>query len=932
MKKKYILFLITAVVFVLAACTVLVILLNKNSGANDVPPVPIVEKPEPVSVITGFEGEYDLNVIECGNGTVKSINDNSEYVLSGEKSLKLSVTDFANAEFSFSENIIEKNICDYDYVSFWVYADYDGVLALGNTAEWTSDNGIYVDSGIVGGIWKKIKITKADSLFDVIKYNLAFNWFTLSAVGKDAGKVVEYDFYIDDVRLYKEGMVGECDMFFAEGENYTSELKSYVAGEAFRLPEICVFSPEGYRIYRSDENVEKQIFDKNGNKIKGENGSYLINKAGKYTFVATYLHDGIQNRMTSLFDVLFVETSDVYGGVHTIGENILIPDVEIFKPGTTERQNGVDVAIEVNDPEGNKVNISDGSFVADVCGKYELIYEITGQVNGVENSHTLETALWVNNDGGLLADFSGGELDMFTIDQASTKISLELAVDEMYKQSSNGNRAALKAVLKDNKAAEIIFSDKFPVKNAEGSEYISMWIYNGSAADLTMEISNSNERAILRSGIWNFAVFFSDSFTGDFRGQKLLLYDTANQTALNGNIYIDNVRFITPGDAEEVRFSSNATTEIYNPDTGEGRRYSVNAQFELDLSIYSVRGEPLAEKAEAVRVVDKRNKQVPVIDGKYFTPTEMGKHTISLKIERDGIINTIDKVIEIGAQILISPDSKFLLTPGEVGKEYALNVMPEVWNRGIISQTSSETEISIYVYDANGQEVELDADNAFIPSVSGKYAVYFIAFDNTGSATLQVSLTVYERDKYGVVADFEDGDPSIIEAYRYYYGDISAAEISSEMAHSGENSLVICNLSDETQSIIFSLSESNIAGDISNSKSFSFWIYVEDITGDNTYYLGKNSYAEWINERDTSYVIGSLTVQLTANNWYEIKVERADFEKVLGGTVFAGATVSLGGSMWTAADNDFITQFYVYNFSRINKNVKIYVDDFTLEY
>jgi len=894
----------------------------------------------PISVITGFEEDESIEVIECGNGMTKQLNSDKKFVLSGEKSLKLSISQFATAEFSFADHIIERDIRDYEYVSFWIYADYDGVVALGNTAEWTSSNGVYVNSAITGKTWTKIKIAKGSSLFNVIKYNLSFNWFNISAVGKDAGKVIEYDVYIDDVRLYKSGMNGECEMLLANGGGYTTAFDAKIAGEAFTLPEICAFSPEGYRIYQADNDMTKQVLDGEGNVVESIDGVYVINKAGTYNLVATYDYQGIQNKIAIPFDVEFVHTSAVYGGVYKVGESIELPSIDVFKPGTEEIKNDVTLTSKVIAPDGSDIAINNNTFTAQVQGKYNVTYTIRGQVNGVENSYEVSTPFWVNGVSGLIADFANDEIDMFATDSMTAKITLVSSVGEVYKESKDYNRASLKAILKDNRAAQILIADNFPIKNMNGAKYLSMWVYNGTSANLTMEISNSSEKAVVESGLWNFVVFTASSFIGDFRNQTIMLYDSKG-SALNGNLYFDNLRIIKEGDPEELVFASNATIETFNPETKEGIRYAQNAKYEVDLSLFTVGGAVVSDvTAEVIKIVDKRNKSVEITDGKYFIPTEIGKHTISLRIEKDGIINTIEKVIDVGAQILISPDDKFLLIPGEVGVSYSLNVIPEIWNKGVIDTINEDDpnglHLSVFVYNAVGEEITL-TNNSFTPTVAGKYTIYYIATQNNGNkqpanADLKTSLSVYEAGKYGVVADFEDGNAAAVEACRYYYGDVSSFEISNQKVHSGNSSAVVHNLSDETQSIIFNLAENNIAGDISNSTSFSFWIYIEDLNGDNTYYLGKNAYAEWVNERDPQYVVGSLAVAIVANQWYEIKIERADYETVLGGTIFAGATISLGGAMWTAADNDFITQFYVYNFERINKSVNIYVDDFVVEY
>jgi len=226
--------------------------------------------------------------------------------------------------------------------------------------------------------------------------------------------------------------------------------------------------------------------------------------------------------------------------------------------------------------------------------------------------------------------------------------------------------------------------------------------------------------------------------------------------------------------------------------------------------------------------------------------------------------------------------------------------------------------------------------NSFVPTETGKYTVFFLARDtkiSSSNALLEVTLTVYPAGKYGVIADFEDGNSKVLEATTYYYGEVSDFSLTDARVHGGTKSALFRNMSPDTREMTFGIATDNLAGDISRTKYFSFWIYIEDETGDNDYRVVKRGYANWIHERDKSFVPGSLNVTVKANRWVEIRVDRADYEKVLGGTIFAGQTISLGGSMWTAENNAYITGFNVVdNQQPLDKSLKVYIDDITVGY
>ena len=64
-----------------------------------------------------------------------------------------------------------------------------------------------------------------------------------------------------------------------------------------------------------------------------------------------------------------------------------------------------------------------------------------------------------------------------------------------------------------------------------------------------------------------------------------------------------------------------------------------------------------------------------------------------------------------------------------------------------------------------------------------------------------------------------------------------------------------------------------------------------------------------------------------------ITVERKDYEKVLGGYVFGGCTLSLGGQAWTEIDDRLITSFFLVDSSGYKEcgGITIYLDNFRVE-
>lgn len=895
-----------------------------GGGGNDTPD-------KTVSVTTSFENSGDELVFIGGNGTDLSLNTNEKYVRTGEKSLKIAVSKFANAEFSFSDNIEEKVVTDYEYLSFWVYSDFDGTLAVTNSAVYSAGKGSFIATGIEKGVWTKVKIDKNSEAFGIIKYNLAFNRFILMATGKDFGSAAEYDFYIDDVRLYKAGDKGECEIALTQGDEIVYEMAVAEAGQDYVLPKVCVFSPEGYRIAGADAACVKSVYDEGGNPIKVENGKINVDKCGIYTYECVYVYDEIENVFTARFEAAFAGISDFYVGSAAVGKEYAVVMPVLTKIGGTEVLTDVSCSVSVISPDGKEESVVDGSFTPLTEGEYVIKYEFSRNVGGTENKKVITKKLFAGAVAGLVNDFSGESTCGFKLGESAANMSLTLSGDR-YKPAINGNKKSLKIGSSGNNTVSVSVSEEFPYKNADGKKYLSAWVYSGASVPVTMELTCVNAKYTLKSGEWNYCVFKSGDFIGDFAKSELLFYDEITRTKLSCDFYIDDVRLIGDGDAEEVVFADKVFSDEYDPATKKGIRYALNTRYEIDTRLYDAEGGLLTEKATVDAVKDKRNRNVTVVDGKYFTPKLAGRHTVTLSCEQNGILCTSEKVIDVGEQFLLSPDDKFLLLPGERGIAYTFDEMPVIWNHGEIDLT---TIPEIIVFDPKGNEIAVTG-GSFTPAVTGRYTAVFMVKDEDtrANALIECGVVVFENGKKGIIADFEDENVSMMESTTYYYGAVSDFGISEKRVHGGKYSAAFSSTSDDTRELKFGLTAGNFAGDISRSKYISLWVYVEDNNAENSYYIRKTQYGGWIDETDKSFVTGSLNLTLKTNGWTEIRVERKDYETVLGGVIFAGYTFSAGGSMWAAQNNDFITMFSVMNSDNgsIKKGVAVYIDDFVIGY
>lgn len=897
---------------------------NGSSGSSTAPTIS-------VSAITGFEDEDSAYVIEGGNGVELSMNAEKKYVRTGNGSLKLSVSRFASAEFGFSENIKEKVITDYDFLSFWLYSDFDGTLALTNTAVYSDGKGEIICGGISKGEWTQVKILKGSDAFGVIQYNLSFNKFVLMATGKDFGAVVNYDAYIDDIRLYKEGGKGECEMALEVDSVIIDKMPTVEVGKDYRLPDVCVFSPAGYRIAGANENCAKRVTDENGKAVSVSDGVMNVSVCGKYVYECEYVYDGIVNVLRKEFTVAFGECEEFYLGVATVGREYEITVPELKKVGSDELVAEADCAVSVEDPSGNACAVTDLKFIPSAVGEYKITYEFTLTSGGVKNSLVVEKNLYSNAVAGLIADFSTDQSGLFELSPGASGIFVGMSTDR-YKPAENGNKGAYKITSSGVNTVAISLTDSFPFRNADGKKYLSMWIYNGSNAVVTAELTSCGKTVALSPLCWNQCVFRAEDFIGDFAHSDLLFYDFETHSKLNCDFFIDDIRLIGEGDEEEVVFAPTVCENEYDSATGEGVMYAANTTYEIDLALYDFDSNRLAEKAEVVSVKDKRNRTVKVTDGRYFVPVLPGIHTVTLRYKNGNVLCTSERTINVTEQILISPNSKFLLSPGEVGTTYRFDMLPEIWNHGV---KDSSVKPYIYVNDPSGKLV-VEGKDEFVPSASGKYGIIFLVNDEqtSSNAMYECTLIVYPKGKIGVVADFEDKDISMMQSTTYYYGEVSDFSLSDKFAYSGKYSAVFSNVNDGTRELKFGLTADSLADDISKSKYFSFRIYIEDEKESTQFYIKKTQYADWIDERDKSFVTGSLSQRIESNRWVEVRIEREDYETVLGGVIFAGYTVNLGGSLWAAQNNDYITMFSVMSVDNgaIRKGVNVYIDDITLGY
>ncbi len=906
-------------------------------GGGTTPPPEQPQPAETVSLQTGFEDDKSVGVIEAGTGVTLSRNTDPQYAHAGSGSLKMSIADFANATFSFSENVEERNISGYDYLSFWVYHTSPEGMFVANSSTYSS-TGSYISDQIQPYTWTRVKITSDSDVFGIIQYNVAFNHFIVGPAGSDLGNAVDFDLYLDDIRLYRDGMTGESEIYITDEEGeITEDVPIGAVGKTYTLSSPKTIGPDGFELF--GQECEITLTDPDGEPVEvSEDNTFVPSRSGTYVLEYSLTYDGIENSFSTRFEVRFADFEAISMGQAKVGSTYTVPVPRAFEVGT-ETVNG-DVACEysVQAADGEEIPLSNGTFEADDPGEYIVTYRYSEKYGDVTNTETVERSVWATAFDGLVADFNNGEERMF-VSQGANSMELSLAENGRYKLASDDSVRSLKMTSRNTAAPFFRFSDAFPYRDLTGKKYVSFWIYNGSASNLILEWNVASKTIPLTPLSWTRAVFSAEDLYSNavIPGSEFIMYadENASTNAVNGDFYIDDVRVIGEGDPEELSFAEQLTTNDYDEAAGTGAKIAVNGTYQLALNMSSQDGGAVDATAEVLSIVNRRNQTIQSTDG-VFTPNLDGELTITLACEYDGILNSVIKTVRVTPQIEISPNETFVTLPGEAGVEYTFSDLPEVWDKGVVDDAP---DFDFYVYDSAGNEVTVTGDS-FTPAKNDVYDVIYSVTDpqTKENAILESKIVVYPSGKYGIVADFEDQDVSMMQADCYYYGEIGTFQLATDIVHGGNYSAKVENKSAETREFKFILSENNLAQDISKSTSFSFWIYVSDpndTEGKNTYKLDKACYDGWVDQFEPdNYNRGSLYQELKPNQWVQIKIERADYEAVLGGTIFAGATAGTEPNRWVVANDDYISHFAVrlVQETPVPENLAIYIDDIIVTY
>lgn len=904
-----------------------------------------------ITINNGFEADGSEKLIEGSAGAEISLNKNQAFVNTGNGSLKISVKHAPVPKFAFSDRLIEKDISDCDYLSFWVYLDGEVPVSLSNTANdgtyqgTTVINRYYIKESIQPKTWTKIKITKGDAFFDNMMYHLPYGKFILCGIGENLNAPLDYDFYIDDVRVYKKGMTGETELFAVDSDGeVTNTLPDGAVGRKYEVPKIIVLGSDGSELF--GETVNVSVIAPDGSVTTITDGEFITNKAGVYTLNATCLKDGFTGKYNNTFNVKFVEIEDENTETATVGESYSVPELNLSDPFDKTALDGATVTVKVFNGKNQEVALKDGKFTPNIADCYTIEYLIEKNQSDTKNSEVYKKFVWASEISGLISDFSSDEsATIFVSADGSSTLKESEAVA---KYSVDGQGKSLLMEINGVAYPTFTFGNKFPygkIANTE-IEYVSFWIYNDSETDLYITNSgNQLDRQLLVSKLWNRAVFYSDNFSDSFnlKNSTFTVY-SANEAGerLNVSLYFDDLRAIKEGCAEESDFSVSITENDYNEITGEGVRFALNGTYTADVRVYAFGDDTEAiGKASILSLKDSNGANVPVKNG-VFTPVREGWHIIELYYRNDGIDNSVTKKFFVRPQLEFNPgvDQRDAVMPyGEAETKYDTSeYKPVLWNKGSIAE-EKDVRFSISVVGANGKKVETDG-MSFTPAKKGLYTVTFYAQDSETKefASYVVKLGVFEKGKVGVAYDFEDGDISAIKSTYYWYGRVSDAVITDEEVGGNVTKKAKIEVTKESANgktahePMFYITESNILQNISLTKSFSFDVYIKDVDN-RSFNLAKVLYYDWNSQGKAKVNQGTLRQKVKSNEWVTITVERKDYEKVLGGYVFGGCTLSLGGQAWTEIDDRLITSFFLVDSSGYKEcgGITIYLDNFRVE-
>lgn len=910
-----------------------------------------LEPAEKISINNGFESEESLYLIEGFAGAEIFYNEDKAFVNTGSGSLKISVKHAPVPKFAFSERLIEKDISDYEYLSFWVYLDGKVPVSLSNTANdgtyqgTTVINRYYIKDSIQPKTWTKIKITKGNAFFDNMMYYLPYGRFILCGIGENLNAPLDYDLYIDDVKVYKKGMTGETELYAVDNEGeIINTLPDGAVGRKYDIPKIMVLGSDGSELF--GETVNISVTDSQGKETAITNGVFFTDKAGVYTLTATCIKNGFTGKYSNTFKIKFFDVKEENAEIATVGKAYDVPAPSLINPYDKTTLSGATVSVKVFNGKNEEISVENGKFVPKNADCYTVEYLIEKEQSNIKNSEVYRKFVWASDVSGLITNFTSEASS--AIFQSADGTSVFKPSETFAKYSSEGQKKSLSLEVNGVSYPTFTFGNKFPYEKIAGTgiEYFSFWIYNDYETDLYI-VNSGNQlgRQLLVSKLWNRVVFYTEDFSDAFnlKNSMFTVY-SANSSGerLNATLYFDDLRLYRDGYAEELDFSPTVTETDYNEITGKGVRFALNGTYTADARVYAF-GDQTEEigKATILSLKDFNGASVPIKNG-VFTPTREGWHIIELYYRNNGIDNSVTKKFFVRPQLEFNPgvDQRDAVMPyGEAETRYdTAAYKPVLWNKGSIADEAS-VRYSLSVVDGNGKKVNVDG-LAFTPTKKGLYTVTFYAQDveTKEFANYTLKLGVFEKGKKGIAYDFEDGDISALKSTYYWYGFVADAKITEEEI--GGNASKKAKIEVTTESVNgktahepqFYLTEKNILQNISLTKSFSFDVYIKDDLN-RAFNLAKVLYYNWNNQSQAQVNQGTLRKKIKSNEWITVTIERKDYEKVLGGYIFGGSTLTLGGQAWTEIDDRLITGFYFVDSTGYKEcgGISIYLDNFRVE-
>ena len=903
-----------------------------------------------VDINNGFEGENALALIDGKTGVQTSINEDARYVNNGSKSLKMEISLSPVPKFAFSEQTLQLDISDYDYLSFWIYVDHDEPISLSNTA----NEGVYSGNTVVSRnyrnaasaprTWTKIRLEKGNAFFDNMMYYLPYGEFILCGTGSEFNNILNYTVYLDDVSVYREGMDGEAELAVVDASRNDAgmQMPNGIVGQAYTLPKVRVSGPDGNEIIGAKVDIE--VFDPLGNAVTLTDNSFTTERAGTYTLSAAYTYGGRRTLLREEFEMRFVDFENLELPQPIVGERYEILSPQLYVPDTHELLAGAELDIAVTDSAGNAVSAEGKAFTPSAAQRYTIRYTATAVFGGVENTAVQEKTVWATELGGLVSDFTNADdAQLLATTEQSPGVLMSLSGAVAKPSFKSDSRSMLLEIISELYPT-FRFGESFPYGNLEkaGLDYLSFWVYNESETDVYLISSGCElKRYLLPANLWTRVVFEADDFASsfDWRENVFTVYDASESPQrLIVNLYIDDIRVYKEGYGQELDFSSAITTTDWDEVAQTGKRFAVNGTYELDRNMYVFGSdEQLPELTAEVESVTGPTGAALAVDGGTFTPVREGRHVVTLTCEHDGILNSATKLFTVRPQLEFEPDTDPLdavMPYGTAGEVYdASDYTPALWNKGEPADIS-ELNYVMTATDPDGNEVDA-ADMKFTPSKKGIYELMFYAQDAAtrefASYTLRIG--VFAQGKTGILADFEDDDCSMLKSTNYYYGVVNPVRVTDKAVGGNEGKKALIEVTTDTDHGLmarepqFYLDASNMLQNISLTKSFSFDIYIEDADA-RSFLLQKARYYNWSNTP-----FGTCRRTIPSNQWVTVTFQRENYDTELGGYIFAGSDQSLGGVMWTADDDRFISNFYIVDSAGLSEcgGINIYLDNIRVE-